>query len=114
MYIGGWGAGNLIKLKGDEKMRGVNDHPAAKGIPQTEPRAPRQNHMLEWIEAAQAGKKAYQSFEVAAHSMEVILPAVVSLRMQRRIDWDGVNLKVPGAPEADKFIQANHRKKWLC
>jgi hypothetical protein len=46
--------------------------------------------------------------------MEVILPAVVSLRMQRRIDWDGVNLKVPGAPEADKFIQANHRKKWLC
>ena len=101
MYVGGWGAGNLIKLKGDEKMRGVNDHPAAKGIPQTEPRAPKQNHMLEWIEAAQAGKKAYQCFEVAAHSMEVILPAVVSLRMQRPIDWDGVNMKVPGAPEAD-------------
>ena len=114
MYVGGWGAGNLIKLQGDEKMRGVNDHPAAKDIPQTEPRAPRQNHMLEWIEAAQAGKKAYQSFEVAAHSMEVILPAVVSLRMERPIEWDGANMKVPGAPEADKFIQADHRQKWLC
>jgi hypothetical protein len=92
----------------------VNDHPAAKEIPQTEPRAPRQNHMLEWIEAAQAGKKAYQSFEVAAHSMEVILPAVVSLRMQRPIEWDGANMKVPGEHEADKFIQADHRRKWLC
>ena len=113
MYVGGWGGGNLIKLKGDEKLRGVNDHPAAKDIPQTEPRAPRQNHMLEWIEAARAGKKAYQSFEVAAHSMEVILPAVVSLRMQRPIEWDGAAMKVPGAPEADKFIQADYRQKWL-
>jgi predicted dehydrogenase len=113
MYVGGWGAGNLIKLRGDEKMRGVNDHPAAKDIPQTEPRAPRQNHMLEWIEAAQAGKRAYQCFEVAAHSMEVILPAIVSLRMQRPIEWDGATMKVPGVPEADKFIQADHRKKWL-
>ena len=113
MYVGGWGGGNLIKLKGDEKLRGVNDHPAAKDIPQTEPRAPRQNHMLEWIEAARAGKKAYQSFEVAAHSMEVILPAVVSLRIERAIDWDGAAMKVPGAPEADKFIQADYRQKWL-
>jgi len=113
MYVGGWGAGNLIKLKGDEKMRGVSDHPAAKSIPVTEPRAPKQNHMLEWIEAAKGGPKTYQSFEVAAHAMEVILPAIVAQRMQRPIDWDGPNMKVPGAPEADKFIQANYREKWL-
>ena len=113
MYVGGWGAGNLIKLKGEDKMRGVSDHPAAKSIPRTEPRAPKQNHMLEWIEAAKGGQKTYQSFDVAAHSMEVILPAIVSQRMQRPIDWDGPNMKVPGAPEADKFIQADHRKKWL-
>ncbi len=113
MYVGGWGAGNLIKLKGDEKMRGVSDHPAAKSIPVTEPRAPRQNHMLEWIEAAKGGPKTYQSFEVAAHAMEVILLAIVAQRMQRPIAWDGANMKVPGASEADKFIQADHRKKWL-
>ena len=113
MYVGGWGSGNLIKLKADEKMRGVSDHPAAKSIPVTEPRAPRQNHMLEWIEAAKGGPKTYQSFEVAAHAMEVILPAIVSQRMQRPIDWDGPNMKVPGAPEADQYIQSDHRKKWL-
>jgi len=37
----------------------------------------------------------------------------VSLRMQRAIEWDGVHMKVPGSPEADRFIQADHRKKWL-
>jgi hypothetical protein len=113
MYVGGWGAGNLIKLKGEAKMRGVSDHPAAKSIPITEPRAPKQNHMLEWIEAAKGGPKTYQSFDVAAHSMEVILTGIVSQRIERPIDWDGPNMKVPGAPEADKFIQADHRKKWL-
>jgi hypothetical protein len=33
--------------------------------------------------------------------------------MQRPIEWDGVNMQVPGAPEADKFIRADYRKKWL-
>lgn len=113
MYAGGWGAGNLIKLKGEEKMRGVSDHPAAKDIPKTEPRQAKQDHMLEWLEAAKGGPKTYQSFEVSAHAMEVILPGLVSLRMQRPIDWDGPNMKVPGAPEADRFIQADHRPKWL-
>jgi hypothetical protein len=42
--------------------------------------------MLEWIEAAKGGPKMYQSFDVAAHAMEVILPAIVSLRMQRPIE----------------------------
>jgi hypothetical protein len=113
MYAGGWGAGNLIKLKGEDKMRGVSDHPAAKDIPRTEPRQAKQNHMLEWLAAAKGGPKPYQSFEVSAHAMEVTLPAIVSLRMQRPIEWDGVNMQVPGAPEADKFIRADYRKKWL-
>jgi hypothetical protein len=33
--------------------------------------------------------------------------------MQRPIEWDGANMKTPDAPEADKFIQADHRRKWL-
>jgi predicted dehydrogenase len=113
MYVGGWGGGNLMKLKGEEKMRGVCDHPAAKTLPLTEPRPPRQNHMLEWMEAAKGGPKTYHPLEIGAHSMEVMLPGIVALRMQRPIDWDGVNMKVPGAPEADKFIHADYRRKWL-
>lgn len=113
LSFGGWSSGAYLKLKGDEKFRGISNHPAAKEIPTTEPRAPRQNHMLEWLEAAQNGTKPYQRFELASHAMEITLTAIISLRMQRAIKWDGANMKVPGAPEADAFIQANHRTKWL-
>ena len=113
MYVGGWGGGNLMKLKGEGKMRGVCDHPAAKPLPTTEPRAPKQNHMLEWMEAAKGGPKTYHPLEIGAHSMEVMLPGIVALRMRRPIDWDGANMKVPGAPEADKFIHTEYRRKWL-
>lgn len=113
LHFGGWSSGAYIKLKGDEKFRGISDHPAAKPIAQSEPRAPGQNHMREWIEAAKGNGRSYQSFEHAAHAMEITLPSIVSLRMQRAIKWDGENMKVPGAPEADQFIQADYRKKWL-
>ena len=33
-----WGVGGVIKLKGDAKFRGVQDHEAAKDIPTTYPR----------------------------------------------------------------------------
>ncbi|MCX7008027.1 MAG: Gfo/Idh/MocA family oxidoreductase [Kiritimatiellaeota bacterium] len=113
LHFGGWSSGAYLKLKGDEKFRGISNHPAAKSIAQTEPRAPKQNHMLEWIEAAQNGTKPYQRFEAATHAMEITLTAIISLRMQRAIEWDGANMKVPSATEADKFIHADWRKKWL-
>ena len=102
-----------MKLKGEQKMRGVCDHSAAKTLPMPAPRAPKQNHMLEWMEAAKGGPKTYHPLEIGAHSMEVMLPGIVALRMQRPIDWDGANMKAPGAPEADKFIHADYRRKWL-
>jgi hypothetical protein len=50
---------------------------------------------------------------MATRSMEIILPSLVSLRLQRPIDWDGANMKVPGCPEADRFIHEPYRTKCL-
>jgi len=113
LHAGGWGGGNYMKLTGEEKFKGVCDHPAAKELPKTEPRHERQNHMLEWLDAAKGKGKTYQPFEKAAHSMEIILTSIIALRMQRPIEWDGVNMKVPGCPDADQFIRPELRKKWL-
>ena len=113
LYTGGWGGGNFIKLKGDTRMSSVMGHPEVKKLAQTEPLNPKQDHMLEWIDAAMGNGKTYQPLDVAARSMEVFMPAVVSYRMQRAIDWDGPNMRVPNAPEADKFITPDYRKQWL-
>ncbi len=112
MFSGGWSSDCYLKLKGDEKFRGIGKHPAVEAIAKTEPRSPG-SHIKEWVEAALAGTKTYQSFEMATRSMEIILPSLVSLRMQRAIDWDGANMKVPGCPEADRYIHADYRKKCL-
>ena len=39
-----WGVGGVVKLKGDAKCRGVQDHEACKPVPVTLPRVPGQFH----------------------------------------------------------------------
>jgi len=35
------------------------------------------------------------------------------LRLGRPIEWDAAAMKVPGAPEADRWIQNSYRMKWV-
>jgi len=89
----------------------VLDHEAAKALPVTLPRVEGDNHMIEWLEACKGGPTTFTNLEIGAHCCQVFLPGIISLRLGRPIEWDAANLKVPGAPEADPFIQKNHRMK---
>jgi hypothetical protein len=113
LFAGGWGENGIMKLKGDKGWRGVLDHEAAKPVPVTLPRAPSDNHMLEWLQACQGGPATFTPFDVAAQAAAVYLPGNVSLRLGRPIDWDGVAMKARGVPEADPLIQKMYRTKWL-
>lgn len=113
LCAGGWGEGDLMRLKGDAKWRGVLDHEAAKPLPLTLPRVPGDNHMLEWLQACKGGPATFSGFEFGAHVSEVYLPGIVALRLGRPIEWDGAAMAVKGAPEADQFIRADYRKKWM-
>jgi hypothetical protein len=109
----GWGAAGIMKLQGDKGWRGVLDHEAAKAIPVTLPRAPADNHMLEWFQACKGGSATFTNFGVGARVAEAHLPGILPLRLGRPIEWDAANMKVPGSPEADRWIQKNYRTKWL-
>lgn len=113
LYAGGWGGEGILKLTGDKKWRGVLDHEAAKTLPVSLPRTPGDNHMQEWLSACRGGPKPLTSFETGARIAEVFLPGILALRLNRPIQWDAQNLKVPGVPEADPWIQNNYRTKWL-
>lgn len=106
LYAGGWGEGGIMRLKGDKAWRGVLDHEAAKPLPITLPRAPGDNHMLQWLAACKGGPATFTGFDAAAHSSEVYLPGIVALRLGRPIDWDGRAMKAKGVPEADPLTQA--------
>ena len=106
-----WGVGGVVKLKGEEKCRGVNDHEAAKPIPVTLPRA--KGHMQEWLDACKGGRATFQNFALAGEIAEPAMVGIVSLRLGKPIEWDSAALKAKGMPEADPLIHRELRKKWL-
>jgi len=113
LFSNAWGVGGVVKLKGEAKCRGVQDHEAAKPIPVTLPRMRGQDHMKEWLDACKGITKTYQPFSTAADIAEVAMVGMVALRLGKPIEWDSVAMKAKGAPEADPLIHLAQRKKWL-
>ena len=54
----------------------------------------------------------FSDFDFGGYLTEIGLAGIVALRLQKNIDWDGPNMKVPGMPEADRFIRPAERGKW--
>ena len=108
-----WGVGGVIKLQGDAKFRGVQDHEAAKPIPVSLPRVKGQDHMGEWADACRGGPRTFQGFETAADVAEIAMTGIVALRYGKPIEWDSAALKAKGEPGADPFIHREIRTEWL-
>ncbi|MCS7306177.1 MAG: Gfo/Idh/MocA family oxidoreductase [Thermoguttaceae bacterium] len=111
LYANAWGVGGVLKLQGDAKCRGVLDHEAAKPIPVSLPRT--KDHMKEWLDACKGQGQTFQPLEIAAPIAEVALIGIVALRVGQSIQWDNAAMKVPGLPEADRWIHLEQRQKWL-
>lgn len=115
--------GNGIILKGDKGAilcggwsKGPRLIPAAKfkDYKKPEKTIPRSNgFMRDWIDAAKGGRPASSNFSVAAPMVEVILLGNVATHLNgRKLYWDGDNMKVTNAAEADKYINHQYRKGW--
>jgi len=113
LFSNAWGVGGVVKLKGEDKFRGVMDHDAAKPVPVTLPRAKGQDHMREWLDACKGGPATFQGFDTAADVAEIAMTGIVAMRFGKPIEWDSKALKVKGAPEADPLVHRVQRKKWL-
>ena len=107
LQCGLWNSDSSIRLKDDKRFVWAGQHPAAKTIPESLPRV--KSHMEEWIDACLGGPKPFSDFDFGGHLTEIGLAGIVALRLQKNIDWDGPNMKVPGCPEADAFIRRDPR-----
>jgi hypothetical protein len=106
-----WGVGGVVKLKGDKKCRGVQDHEAAKPIPVTLPRA--RDHMREWLDACKGEGKTFQGFDTAACVAEIAMVGMVAMRLGQPIQWDSDAMRVKGVANAEPLVHLEQRKKWL-
>lgn len=109
----------FVKLKGEKKFTHFKKSPAVALIPQTIPRNAftgdndRRQH-LEWIAAIKAGKPemCYSRFAVGAQLTEIMLLGCVSLRVGKKIEWDGPNMRATNCPEAAQFVKRENREGW--
>ena len=93
-----YGAQFFVKLKGEKELTDGKNHDAVKAIPQVIPRnafqgSADQRQHLEWIAACKGGPPGYSDFDIAAYLTEIILLGCVALRVGKKIEWDGPNMR---------------------
>jgi predicted dehydrogenase len=79
----------------------------------TLPRAPRQSHHQEWLQACRGSSPAFCRFDgFASQLTEAMLVANLALRTGSRIRWDARKLEAQGCPQAEPYIKRNYRTGW--
>jgi predicted dehydrogenase len=80
--------------------------------PQKLPRIPREEHEMNWVDAAQGKAEASCPFEYAARLTEVMLLGVVALRSGKKISYDGANMRVTNLLQANDYLRREYRQGW--
>jgi predicted dehydrogenase len=80
--------------------------------PRKLPRIDREDHEMNWVDAAKGKADASCPFEYAARLTEVMLLGVVALRAAKKIDYDGANMRVTNVQQANDYLRREYRKGW--
>jgi predicted dehydrogenase len=75
-------------------------------------RIPNEAHEMNWVDAAKGKGETSSPFEYAAVLTEIMLLGIVSLRVGKKIEYDGVNMRVTNVPQANEFLQRQYREGW--
>ena len=115
-----YGTSFFVKLKDDPKFIHYTKHPALAQYPERIPRNPNGKnnvlaHAQEWLTAVKENKPelCYSRFEIASHLTEIMLLGCVSLRVGKKIEWDGPKMVAKNCPEAEPFIKRENRSGWF-
>jgi predicted dehydrogenase len=83
------------------------------GFKRPDPFIPRSiGHHAEWILACKTGKPTTCPFAYSGLLTESNLLGNVAYRLGKKLEWDPVNLKATGCPEADRYLRPEYRKGW--
>jgi predicted dehydrogenase len=80
--------------------------------PQKLPRIPKEDHEMNWVDAAKGKTQTSCPFEYAAQLTEVMLLGMVALRAGKKIEYDGAAMRVTNAPQANDYLTRNYRQGW--
>lgn len=75
-------------------------------------RIDREDHEMNWVDAAKGKVEASCPFEYAARLTEVMLLGVVALRAGKKIYYDGASMRVTNVRHANEYLQREYRQGW--
>jgi len=109
-FIGEKGIITCAGWSGMPRLLPLELHREYKRPAKTLPRVP--GHHADWLQACKGGTPASGNFEYGARLCEFIMLGNVALRAQKQIQWDGPNMKVTNAPQAEPFLKRAYRAGW--
>ena len=78
-----------------------------------EPSIPKSiGHYKEWVEACKTGGPTTCHFGYAGPLTETVLLGNVAYRTGTPIEWDAEHLRIPNAPQAERFLRREYRAPW--
>jgi len=69
-------------------------------------------HYHDWIRACKGGEPACSNFNVAAPFVEWMLLGVIALRVEGKIEYDPVKMRITNNPQANQYLRPTFRKGW--
>ena len=67
----------------------------------------------DWVRACKGGKPACSNFDYSGPLTETVVMGNLAIRYpQRKLDWDGLNMKVTNVPEANEYVNPPYRQGW--
>ena len=73
---------------------------------------PSAGHHAEWIEACKSGTPTTCPFSYAGPLTEANHLGNVAYRSGRKLEWDAAAMRIPNAPEAERFLTRTYRTGW--
>jgi len=70
------------------------------------------NHYQDWVRGCLGGPKPLSNFEYAGPLTEIALLGNVAVFTGKKIKWNGSQMKVTNAPDANKFLSREYREGW--
>jgi predicted dehydrogenase len=80
--------------------------------PQKLPRIENEDHEMNWVNAAKGKTQVSCPFEYAAQLTEIMLLGVVALRANKKLSYDGTNMRVTNVSAANDFLKRDYRQGW--
>jgi len=70
-------------------------------------------HERDWISACKEGRQPSSSFDYSGPLTETVVMGNLAIRCNgKKLDWDGLNMKVTNVDEANQYVRDQYRQGW--